>query len=109
MMVTISVKKNSHSTEYNLHTGFSWVGTGAMVSKTNVRKFLSQLEALRVPPDTSIYADMYFSTWFNSVPYQLENDLEELDQSNSFTGNEGEERRVEGIKRNWHYMVCVVV
>ena len=32
-----------------------------------------------------IYGDMYFTTYLNQVPYQLENSLDELPQENAFT------------------------
>lgn len=49
-----------------MHTGFSWVGTGGIASKENVKRF-TETQVPLLPRDASGLADMYFSTWFNQV------------------------------------------
>jgi hypothetical protein len=51
-------------------------------------------------PTEFAYGDMYFTTYMNQVPYQLENELKELPQENPFSGGEG---RI----RNKVYMVSL--
>lgn len=50
----------------NLHTGFSWLGTGAIASKETVRRFVME-QAFLIPREDAPLADMYFATWFNQV------------------------------------------
>ena len=66
-------------------TGFSWLGTGAVASRKVVGDFLQQLTTVADSPDIWNHADMYFSTWMNSVPYQLSADLTELTSEFSYT------------------------
>ena len=66
-------------------TGFSWLGTGAIASRKVVSNFLQQMATVADSPDIWNHADMYFSTWMNSVPYQLSSDLTELTSEFSYT------------------------
>lgn len=78
----------------NLHGGFSWLGTGAIAGHEQVSHFVLSQLVFMDRKDIPL-ADMYFATWFNQVPYQLQNDLVELDSSqNGFSNQEG------GILRN---------
>lgn len=43
-------------------------------------------------PTEFAFGDMYFSTFMNQVPYQLENELQELPQENAFSAGEGRTR-----------------
>eukprot|EP00026_Physarum_polycephalum_P000615 Phypoly_transcript_00616.p1 GENE.Phypoly_transcript_00616~~Phypoly_transcript_00616.p1 ORF type:complete len:1104 (-),score=138.14 Phypoly_transcript_00616:967-4278(-) len=80
--------------EINLHSGFSWLGTGAIATKENVQRFIYSQTKL-IDREHLILADMYFATWFNQVPYQLQNELFELDTTQTgFSNQEG------GIMRN---------
>jgi hypothetical protein len=69
----------------NMHTGFSWVGTGSIVSKENVHKF-TETQVPLLPRESVNSADMYFSIWFNQVPYQLENAVTALEHYNDISG-----------------------
>ncbi|ORZ15420.1 hypothetical protein BCR41DRAFT_422220 [Lobosporangium transversale] len=64
--------------EVNMHACFSWLGTGAMATRESVVKFLKQSSITEMDPLEFAYGDMYFSTFLNQVPYQLENYLKEL-------------------------------
>jgi hypothetical protein len=35
------------------------------------------------------YGDMYFTTYMNQPPYQIQNDLQELPQENAFSAGDG--------------------
>ena len=61
-----------------MHSCFSWLGTGAMATRESVVKFLKQASVTEMDPLEFAYGDMYFSTFQNQVPYQLENYLMEL-------------------------------
>ena len=52
--------------DVNLHTGFSWLGTGAIATKENVQRFIYSQTSL-IAREHLILADMYFATWFNQV------------------------------------------
>ncbi|CAG8717752.1 27725_t:CDS:2 [Gigaspora margarita] len=73
----------------DLHACFSWVGTGAFVSRDNVVRFLKMASITEMDPTEFAYGDMYFTTFMNQVPYQLENELMELPQENAFSAGEG--------------------
>ncbi|KAF9961599.1 hypothetical protein BGZ72_002912 [Mortierella alpina] len=64
--------------EVNMHACFSWLGTGALATRDSVVKFLKQASVTEMDPLEFAYGDMYFSTYLNQVPYQLENYLMEL-------------------------------
>ncbi|KAG0041867.1 hypothetical protein BGZ83_001206 [Gryganskiella cystojenkinii] len=50
----------------------------AMVTRESVVNFLKQASITEMDPLEFAYGDMYFSTFLNQVPYQLENYLKEL-------------------------------
>ncbi|KAF9583848.1 hypothetical protein BGW38_008340 [Lunasporangiospora selenospora] len=64
--------------EVNLHACFSWLGTGALATRESVVNFLKQASVTEMDPLEFAYGDMYYSTFLNQVPYQLENHLVEL-------------------------------
>ncbi|KAG0222444.1 hypothetical protein BGX31_009144 [Mortierella sp. GBA43] len=83
--------------EINMHACFSWLGTGSMATRENVVNFLKQSSITEMDPLEFAYGDMYFSTYLNQVPYQLENYLMELvdpakDQAAFSKGSEGKTR-----------------
>lgn len=86
----------------DLHTCFSWVGTGAFASRDNVVKFLKLAAVTDMDPLEFAYGDMYFTTYMNQPPYQIQNDLRELPQENAFSAGDG---RI----RNKIYMVRYVL
>ncbi|KAG0001619.1 hypothetical protein BGZ65_003330 [Modicella reniformis] len=102
--------------EVDMHACFSWLGTGSMATRENVVKFLKLSSIAEMDPLEFAYGDMYFSTFLNQVPYQLENYLMELvdpakDQAAFSKGSEGKTRNKlymhkaaqklwEGLKRN---------
>ncbi|CAM0136187.1 hypothetical protein VKS41_005419 [Umbelopsis sp. WA50703] len=73
----------------DLHTCFSWVGTGAFASRENVVKFLKLAAVTEMDPLEFAYGDMYFTTYMNQPPYQIQNDLQELPQENAFSAGDG--------------------
>ncbi|KAF9430670.1 hypothetical protein BGZ94_005100 [Podila epigama] len=78
----------------NMHSCFSWLGTGAWTTRDGVVKFLKQATVTEMTPLEFAYGDMYYSTFLNQVPYQLENHLDELEEeSTGFSkGKEGKDR-----------------
>lgn len=88
------------------------MGTGGIASKESVRRF-TETQVPLLPRESCNLADMYFSTWFNQVsyihltphrltlaqvPYQLENELIELERKYGFSSEQG------GIKRNKYHI-----
>ncbi|CAI2170869.1 10585_t:CDS:2 [Funneliformis geosporum] len=84
--------------DINLHSCFSWVGTGAFTSREYVIKFLKMTSETEMSSLEFRYGDTYFTTYMNQVPYQLENPLFELPQENGFSSTG------EGRIRNKLYM-----
>lgn len=83
-----------------MHSCFSWLGTGAWTTRDSVVKFLKQATITEMDPIEFAYGDMYYSTFLNQVPYQLENHLEELeDESTGFS------KGASGKNRNKEHMV----
>ncbi|KAG0017375.1 hypothetical protein BGZ80_008339 [Entomortierella chlamydospora] len=81
----------------NMHACFSWLGTGAMATRESVVNFLKQASVTGMDSLEFAYGDMYFSTFLNQVPYQLENYLMELvdpvqDMAAFSRGSEGKTR-----------------
>lgn len=59
------------------------------MSRANVVRFLKLTSQTEMDPTEFAFADMYFTTYMNQVPYQLENELRELPQENAFSAGEG--------------------
>lgn len=64
-MSDVNVSLLRHKLDVSMHTGFSWLGTGAMTSRQSVVRFLDQIKILS--KEDALLADMYFSTWMNQV------------------------------------------
>ena len=75
-----------YDSEEAIHTGFSWLGSGSLVSKEIVKSFvqrsLSDSRQEHLP-----IIDNYFSLWMNQYPAMLiaELDTGKLDQTNAFS------------------------
>ncbi|BGP40383.1 hypothetical protein JCM10449v2_004345 [Rhodotorula kratochvilovae] len=67
--------------DIDLHTGFTWLGTGSFAPRHLSRRFMQQQSASPVPLSRtqSLVADMFFSLWTNSYPEQMPNDLVPID------------------------------
>lgn len=76
------------------------MGTGAFVDAEIVKTFLKMAAVKELSSEAFHLADMYFSTFFNQHPYQLENGLIELSQDFAFSGQPN------GIMRNKQHIVC---
>ncbi|GAA5996752.1 uncharacterized protein JCM10292_003182 [Rhodotorula paludigena] len=65
----------------DLHTGFTWLGTGSFAPRHLSRRFMQQQAAtpLALSRDQSLVADMFFSLWTNAYPEQMPNDLVPID------------------------------
>jgi hypothetical protein len=96
----ISADRLYDSSAIDLHACFSWVGTGAFASRENVVKFMKLAAVTDMDPLEFAYGDMYFTTYMNQPPYQIQNDLRELPQENAFSAGDG---RI----RNKIYMVSI--
>ncbi|GAA5828851.1 hypothetical protein JCM11251_005897 [Rhodosporidiobolus azoricus] len=67
--------------DIDLHTGFTWLGTGSFSPRHFSSRFMQQQSATPIPldRDQSLVADMFFSLWTNSYPEQMPNDLVPID------------------------------
>ncbi|KAL8279221.1 hypothetical protein RQP46_008477 [Phenoliferia psychrophenolica] len=67
--------------DIDLHTAFTWLGTGAFAPRHLSMRFLNQQSAAPVllERDQTLVSDMYFSLWTNSYPEQMPNDLVPID------------------------------
>ncbi|KAK3841605.1 MAG: hypothetical protein J3R72DRAFT_445171 [Linnemannia gamsii] len=70
--------------DYNMHAGFSWMGTGSYLPREKARRLLEQRGNTTLAKDRFKVIDMYFSIWTNQYPYQLVNYLTPLDQQNDW-------------------------
>lgn len=84
-----------------MHTGFTWLGTGAFAPRALARRFLSQLSAVPSPPPTTttdehkaavltplskqalLDCDALFPLWANSYPEQMVAQLVQIDVENA--------------------------
>ncbi|BGP24838.1 hypothetical protein JCM10295v2_003758 [Rhodotorula toruloides] len=67
--------------DIDLHTGFTWLGTGSFAPRSLSTRFLTQQSVSPVPLSRgqSLTADMFFSTWANTYPEQMPNELVAVD------------------------------
>ncbi|KAG0309392.1 hypothetical protein BGZ98_002898 [Dissophora globulifera] len=79
--------------EYNMHAGFSWMGTGSYLPRKKAQRLLEQRGNTTLAKDRFKVIDMYFSLWTNQYPYQLVNYLTPLDQKNGWS--------TEGVSDHW--------
>eukprot|EP00742_Colponemidia_sp_Colp-10_P004161 GILJ01004440.1.p1 GENE.GILJ01004440.1~~GILJ01004440.1.p1 ORF type:complete len:479 (+),score=47.07 GILJ01004440.1:3-1439(+) len=100
----LSRRWSFYNRDIGVHTSFAWLGTGAIASQALVKSFIVQMSSVGFDAFSWGMADLYFTTWTNQVPYQLEDHLIELNQENSFTGTPGEARLRAGVQRNKQYM-----
>lgn len=72
---------NTVRADLDLHTGFTWLGTGSFAPRHLSRRFTQQQAAAPVllSRDQSLVADMFFSLWTNSYPEQMPNELVPID------------------------------
>ncbi|KAG0311415.1 hypothetical protein BGZ97_011896, partial [Linnemannia gamsii] len=70
--------------DYNMHAGFSWMGTGSYLPREKAKRLLEQRGNTTLGKDRFKVIDMYFSIWTNQYPYQLVNYLTPLDQKNDW-------------------------
>lgn len=59
--------------DFDLHTGFTWLGTGALAPRHLSSRFINQQTAAPelLTRDQSLVSDMFFSLWANSYPEQV--------------------------------------
>ncbi|KAF9179705.1 hypothetical protein BGZ51_006733, partial [Haplosporangium sp. Z 767] len=79
--------------DYNMHAGFSWMGTGSYLPRAKARRLLEQRANTTLAKDRYKVIDMYFSIWTNQYPYQLVSYLTPLDQKNGWS--------TEGVNDHW--------
>ncbi|BGP08273.1 hypothetical protein JCM10049v2_004120 [Rhodotorula toruloides] len=67
--------------DIDLHTGFTWLGTGSFAPRSLSTRFLTQQSVSPVPLSRgqSLTADMFFSLWANTYPEQMPNELVAVD------------------------------
>ncbi|KAF9349137.1 hypothetical protein BGX26_012532 [Mortierella sp. AD094] len=81
------------SPNYNMHAGFSWMGTGSYLPREKAQRLMKQRGNTTLAKDRFKVIDMYFSIWTNQYPYQLVNYLTPLDQKNGWSP--------EGVNDHW--------
>ncbi|KAF8924259.1 hypothetical protein EDD21DRAFT_374090 [Dissophora ornata] len=79
--------------DFNMHAGFSWMGTGSYLPREKAQRLLEQRGNTTLAKDRFKVIDMYFSLWTNQYPYQLVNYLTPLDQKNGWS--------TEGVNDHW--------
>ncbi|KAG0358265.1 hypothetical protein BC939DRAFT_481947 [Gamsiella multidivaricata] len=72
--------------QFDLHTGFSWLGAGSFMPKKAIFKFLMQLGGSNLWKERVQLSDLFFSLWRNQYPVVLSHALAPLDQSSSWSG-----------------------
>ncbi|GAA6047356.1 hypothetical protein NBRC10513_003940 [Rhodotorula toruloides] len=67
--------------DIDLHTGFTWLGTGSFAPRSLSTRFLTQQSVSPIPlsRSQSLTADMFFSLWANTYPEQMPNELVGVD------------------------------
>ncbi|KAG0223985.1 hypothetical protein BGW42_005419 [Actinomortierella wolfii] len=73
------------NSQFHMHTGFSWIGSGTFVSKKDVFRFIMQLGGSNLWKERIQHADMYFTLWRNQYPYVLTHALAPMDQSSAWS------------------------
>ncbi|KAK5814577.1 hypothetical protein F5H01DRAFT_26501 [Linnemannia elongata] len=73
------------NSEYKMHTGFAWMGTGSYLPREKAQRLMEQGGNSNLAKDRLRVIDMYFSIWTNQYPYQLVNYLMPLDQKNGWS------------------------
>ncbi|KAF9431381.1 hypothetical protein BGZ76_000380 [Entomortierella beljakovae] len=71
--------------DYDMHAGFSWMGTGSFLPREKAQRLLEQRGNTTLAKDRFKVIDMYFSIWTNQYPYQLVNYLTPVDQKNGWS------------------------
>lgn len=96
----------SHPADIDLHTGFTWLGTGAFAPKSLSARFLNQQSAAPVglTQDQALVGDMFFALWQNAHPEQMPNVLVPIDVE----GGEVGWSRGEGVDQ-WKVVYANVV
>ncbi|KAM0752996.1 hypothetical protein T439DRAFT_187316 [Meredithblackwellia eburnea MCA 4105] len=67
--------------DIDLHTGFTWLGTGSFAPRHLSARFLNQQSAAPelLKREQTLVSDMFFALWANSYPEQMPNDLVPID------------------------------
>jgi glycosyltransferase involved in cell wall biosynthesis len=71
-----------------IHTGFSWLGSGSLVSRKMATEFLERVLA-SANPDHLPIIDNYFSLWTNQYPVMMISDLKTGDLQQNFAYSVG--------------------
>jgi hypothetical protein len=81
------------NTSYGAHTGFAWLGHGAMIHRAQASEFLDLMHLLNATEWEMKMADNYFTILRNDWPEVWFDQGIELGGGEAFTvGSEGEER-----------------
>ncbi|KAK4704768.1 hypothetical protein P7C70_g1437, partial [Phenoliferia sp. Uapishka_3] len=69
------------NSDVDLHTGFTWLGTGSFAPRHLSTRFMNQQSAAPelLTREQTLVSDMFFSLWANSYPEQMPNDLVPID------------------------------
>ena len=87
-----------HNGQRPVHTGFAWLGHGAMLHRTEAVDFLALMGALNASDEEMKMADNYFTILRNRVPEIWFDQGVELGGGQPFTvGVEGDERNIRHI------------
>ena len=89
----LHVPTSPQSTLPAIHTGFAWLGHGAMLHRSEVTDFLALMRALHATEPEMKMADNYYTILGNRVPEAWFDQGIELGGGQPFTvGTEGDER-----------------
>lgn len=93
----------------NIHTGFAWLGHGALVKRARVAEFLSLMQHLNASESEWKMADNYFTILSNTFPEVWFDQGIELGGGQPFTvGIEGDERNRRHMHRAMEYLRQIV-
>ncbi|KAI6012400.1 hypothetical protein F5J12DRAFT_817833 [Pisolithus orientalis] len=92
-------------TPSGVHSGFAWLGHGAIMSRKQAVDFVSLLRHLNMPPEEVRLADNYFTILSNQIPEIWFDHGVELGGGEPFTiGQEGHERNLRHIMNACAYL-----
>ncbi|KAI6120677.1 hypothetical protein EDD16DRAFT_829426 [Pisolithus croceorrhizus] len=92
-------------TPSGVHTGFAWLGHGAMISRKRSSDFVSLVRHLNMPLEEVNLADNYFTILSNQIPEIWFDHGIELGGGQPFTvGQEGNERNLRHIRNACAYL-----
>lgn len=107
--IRVQHPETSHLSD--VHTGFAWLGYGAMLERSQVVKFITMMRELKMLDGEIVMSDNYFSVFGNRVPEVWLDQNFELGGGYPFTvGEEGEQRNLQhlvSLMKAWSVMMTL--